>query len=584
MNLRPARIRTLLLAFTALLLLAILVMCGGAGGGAPSSPGGGNGGGGGGGNGGGGGGGNGGGGGGGGGGGPTVTVAGIYTFHGDAMRTGLNASEGTLTPTNVNSTTFGKLFSLPVDGQVYAQPLYVAGVRIAGGTHNVLYLATEHNSVYAFDADTAGAPLWKVSLGPPTPSCLVQARVLQIVPEVGITSTPVIDPSTGTIYVVAETAENNTPTFRLHALDITSGVERSGSPVIIQGAVPGASPFQSDGAGHVVFSPGANSLNQIQRSALLLANGNIYVAFASHADINPYHGWVFAYDAHTLAQTAVFNTTPNGTGSEQGKGGIWMSGGGPAADGSGNVFVAVGNGTFDANTGGTDFGDSLLKLSSSLVVSDWFTPFNEATLQSQDKDLGSSGVLAVPDQSGGPAHLLVSGSKGTGLYVVNRDNMGHFNAAGDTQIVQFLSSVGRVFSTPGYFNGTVYVGAAGEAPKAFTLSGGKLNLAATAPTAISWPGASPTISANGATSGIVWVLDSSAFGGRPSSCSAQPSAGPAVLHAYDAANLGHELYNSNQAGSRDGPGGAIKFTVPTVANGKVYVGTENQVTVFGVLQ
>ncbi len=581
------RIR-LFLGFTTLLLLGLLLACGGSGG-SSGSGGGANGGGGTGGTGGGGGGGTGGGtGGGGGGGGPTVTVAGITTFHGDAARTGLNASEGTLTPANVNSSQFGKLFSLPVDGQVYAQPLYMAGVKIAGGTHNVVFVATEHDSVYAFDADTAGPPLWHVSfINPaagitPAPACQVQARVLQIVPEVGITSTPVIDPSSGAIYVLAETTESGVPTFRLHALDVTTGAERGGSPVVIQGSVAGVSPFQNNGSGQVVFSPSTDA-NQIQRPALLLANGNVYLAFASHADINPYHGWVFAYNASTLAQTAVFNTTPNGTGSEQGKGGIWMSGAGPAADAAGNVYVAVGNGTFSANSGGVDFGDSLLKLSGTLSVTDWFTPFNEATLQAQDKDLGAGGVLVVPDQTGGPAHLLISGSKAGGLYVVDRDNMGHFNPAGDTQIVQSLpGAIGPLFSAPGYFHGTVYFGGAGDVPKAFTLTGGKLTLSSHAPATIRWPGASPTISANGTTNGIVWMLDSSAFG-QASNCSSQPAGGPAVLHAYDATDLAHELYNSTQAGSRDQPGGAIKFTVPTVANGKVYVGTQNQVTVFGLL-
>ncbi len=571
-----------------LLFLILMFACGGAG---SSSGGGGNGGG----------GGGGGGGGNGGGGGAPVTVAGIFTFRGDAGRTGLNASEGTLTPANVNSTSFGKLFSDAVDGQIYAEPLYVAKVNIAGGTHNVVYVATEHASVYAFDADAAGPPLWHVNFtnaaaGITTvPSCLVQPAVKHIVPEVGVTSTPVIDSTSNTIYVVAETLEAGQPTFKLHALDITSGAEKSGSPVVIQGSVPGTSPFASDGSGHVVFGAGANSFPAIQRGALALANGTVYVTFGSHQDQNPYHGWVFAYDAASLTQTAAFNTTPNATGdpNKAGKGAIWNTSG-VAADASGNLFAVSGNGTFDANTGGTDFGDSLVKLSSSLALSDWFSPSNEATLQALDKDLGSGGVLVVPDQSSGPTHLAIFGNKLGTVYVVNRDNLGHFNASGDTQIVQELpgvlaaagqSSAAPIgpFAPPAYFNGNVYFGGAQDKLKAFSLSGGLLIPASHSAATFGYPGAMVMVSANGTSNGILWALEDTNGLSHPASCSSSPAAGPAILHAFDPANLAHELYNSNQAGSRDRPGGAIRFAMPTIANGKVYVGTQNQLTVFGLL-
>ena len=519
-----------------------------------------------------------------------VGTASVLTYHNDNARTGQNLNETTLLPATLSPAHFGKLFSYPVDGQIYAQPLYVSNLTVNGAAHNVVYVATEHDSVYAFDADGATtAPLWKTSFANPAqgvssvPSCDVGFGTIQIVPELGITSTPVIDPVSQTIYVVAESKENGVYMHKLHALDLTTGGEKFGGPVVIQGSVPGSSPFDSDGAGHLVFAPGKTSLLHLQRSALLLANGTVYIGFASHLDQNPYHGWLFAYNAATLAQVAVFNTTPNGTGAQGGKGALWASGGGPASDALGNLYAFIGNGTFDAASGGTDYGDTAIKWTPTLNVVDWFAPFNEAQLEQQDLDLGSSGAVVLPDQATSPTHLLVGGSKAGGIYLLNRDNLGHFNPAGDTQIVQSLpNAVGATFSTPAYWNQQVYFVAVGDFPKAFTLSGSHLSTSPSSQAShrFGFTGATPSISANQNTGGIVWTLENSGFA-RPNSCSDSTSVGaPAILHAYDATNLAHELYNSGlQAGDNAGP--AIKFTVPTVANGHVYVGGQNQLTVYG---
>ena len=515
----------------------------------------------------------------------------VTTFHNDNARTGQNLAETSLTPIAVTATTFGKVFSLPVDGQVYAQPLYVPNLAIAGAGHNVLIVATEHDSVYAFDADgLSTAPLWKASFVNPAagvtsvPSCEVQNLVLQIVPEVGITSTPAIDSASHTVYVVAETKENGVYTFKLHALDLTTGTEKFGGPVVIQGMVTGSSPFGNDGAGHVLFTPGALARPVIQRTALALSNGLVYVAFASHQDNNPYHGWIFAYNAQSLAPDAIFNTTPNGQGAQGGKGGIWQSGAAPAIDSAGNLFLQTANGTFDAASGGVDYGDTALKLTPNLTVLDWFAPFNEATLQQNDLDLGAGGVVALPDQSGTVPHLLIGGSKEGRVYLLNRDSMGRFNPAGDSQIVQEIAPgvTGPIFSTPAFWNQNIYFFGVKGAAKQFALASDHLAAVAQAPETFAFPGATPSVSANNNTNAIVWAIQSDAFG-KSASCSAAPAGGPAVLRAYDATNISKELYNSSQAGARDLPGTAIKFTVPTVVNGHVYVGTANQVTVFGPL-
>lgn len=499
--------------------------------------------------------------------------AGAFSYHNDNARTGQNLAETVLTTLNVNSGTFGKLYSYSVDGYVYAQPLYVANLNMGGalGTHNVVYVATEHDSVYAFDADNRSAsPLWHASFlgaGVTTvPSSDVGTN--DIVPEIGITGTPVIDPGSNTLYVIAKTKETGGGTTsyvqRLHALDITSGGERPGSPVVITASVPGTGDG-SDGV-NVPFDP----LRENQRSALLLANGVVYVVWASHGDNGPYHGWVIGYNASTLARLYVYNDTANG-----GLGGIWMSGGGPAADASNNLYVMTGNGTFDANLAGADYGDTFLKLSSALSVGDWFTPYNQASLEAADQDLGSGAPLLVSNASWTVPNLVISAGKQGRIYLVNRNAMGGFNATGDSQIVQYVDGqISGLFSTPSYWNGNVYFLAAGDSLKSFQLS--SAGLLSTAPGTQSsanfgFPGATVSISANGSSAGIVWALKNDQYG----------SSGPSVLYAFDATNVASQLYASSQ-NSADQAGPAVKFTVPTVANGKVFVGTQNQLDVYGL--
>jgi hypothetical protein len=498
--------------------------------------------------------------------------AGTFTQRNDNARTGQNLQELTLTPTTVNQAQFGKIFSCGVDGYAYAQPLYFANLVVPNqGTYNVVFVATEHGSVFAFDADDpACVELWMTSLiDPPNGITTVSSSDVEsydIAPEICITGTPVIDPQTGTLYVVAKTKEGGSYVQRLHALDITTGHETLVSPVVIQASVPGTGDG-SDGV-NISFDP----LRQNQRAALLFANGVVYIAYASHGDHGPYHGWVLGYDATTLQQVAVFNATPNGL-----EGGIWQGGGGPAADSSGNLFVITANGTFDVDVGGSDVGDSFLRLTATaggLTVGDFFTPFNQASLDANDIDLGSSGPLLLPDQTGtGHPHLVLGASKeGTG-YLVDRDQMGQFSSTDDSRIVQTITiSPNSVFGTPAFWENHVYYVATEDVLKAFQLTDGLL---ATTPTSqgstfFSFPGASPVISANGSTNGVVWVL----------ACNYND---PAVLYAYDATDVSRELYNSTQAGSRDQAGPGVKFTVPTVANGKVYVGGQYQLTVFGLL-
>jgi hypothetical protein len=509
------------------------------------------------------------------------TAVPILTYHYDNSRAGANTSETALTPANVNPNNFGKLFSYNVDGYVYAQALVATNVSIPGkGAHNVLYVATEHDTVYAFDADNyVPTPYWKTSfINPaagviPVPGGDAQGN---IVPEAGITATPVIDPATGTIYVEARTKETSGATVsyphRLHALDLSTGFERTNfnSPVVITSTnypgtgTPGSN--DTDGAGHVLW----NGLREHCRPALLLANGMVYLAYASPGDHPPYYGWVFAYDAHTLAQTAVFNVTPNA-----GYGGIWMTGNGPAADNTGFVYLNTGNGNYDTNN---DYGDSYLKLNGTngLQLADSFTPYNQASLNSGDIDVSSAGLLLLPDSAGSPAHphLLLGGSKANTIYLLDRDQMGGFNSSSDSQIVQSLrNAVGGMWSSPAYFNGLFYIIGNGDALKSFSIAGATMGTTPTArgPTSYGYPGATPTISANGTNNAIVWAIESAAFG----------SSGPAVLHAYDATNVAQELYNSSQNLGRDNPGPAVEFTLPAVANGKVYVGAQYAMSVYG---
>jgi uncharacterized protein YjdB len=507
----------------------------------------------------------------------TVTAvsafAGVLTYHNDSSRTGQNLDETVLTPSNVNTNTFGKLFSDPVDGYVYAQPLYVPGVSIAGGTHNVVYVATENDTVYAFDADAAGAPLWQTSLLGPgeSPVSDVDTSCGDVGPSIGITSTPVIDPATNTIYLVAKSklvSGSSTTYFqRLYALDITTGQERSGSPVEITGTAPGT---------QVAFDP----LPELNRPGLALVNGVVYIAFGSQCDVKPFFGWLFGYDAAQLTQIAIFNTTPTTY-----AGSIWQAGGAPSYDAAGNLYVITANGPFD---GVLNWGDSFLKLSLSgntLAVDDYFAPFNQAELYSNDYDLGSAGALLLPDSVGSAAHphlLIGAGKQGT-IYLLDRDNLGKYCVdctSTDTQIVQevqgALTSSFDNFSNPAYFDGMVYFGATDESLRAFSIAGGVLSTSpvSVSPTTFGYPGTEPAVSANGSTNGIVWAIEAGQSGSTSS----------AVLHAYDATDLGKELYNSAQAANgRDTAGDGVKFTVPTVANGKVYVGTETELDVYGLL-
>ncbi len=503
----------------------------------------------------------------------------VTTFHNDNNRTGQNTSETVLTPANVRVNTFGKLFSQTLDGYVYAQPLYVPNVSLPGkGTHNVVYVATEHDSVYAFDADnntgSNASPLWKTSFINPAQGITTvssgDVSCSDLVPEIGVTGTPVIDTSSGTLYVVAKTKENGKFFQRLHALDITTGAEKFGGPVTIRARVMGS----GDGSvnGFVSFDP----LRHSQRPGLLLQNGAVYLAWASHCDIGPYHGWIMSYDAQTLAQKAVWNSTPNA-----GLGGFWAAGAGIAADASFNLYIASGNGTFDVNTGGRDFGDSIIKLplptTNRFKASDFFTPFDQNSLENGDVDLGSGGVLLLPDQTGPHRHLLVQAGKEGTIYLVDRDRMGHYNPNNNDQIVQHLDiAVGGVWAMPAWWNNKLYFGGSFDFIKmyAFNPSTGLLSTSPTSESAtfINYPGPTPSISAKGASNGIVWVLqtDNAGFGS-------------ATLRAYDATNLDNELYTSAQNSSRDDAGGAVKFTIPTIANGKVYVPAVRKLTVYGLL-
>jgi len=508
----------------------------------------------------------------------------VLTYHNDNARTGQNTNETVLTPAVVSSANFGKIFSHDVDGLVYAQPLVMTGVNIPGkGTHNVVYVATEHDSVYAFDADDDAsgnaAPLWQVSfINPAAGVTTVRVGDVycgELFPEIGITSTPVIDAASGTIYVEAKTKETTggVTVFRnrLHALDLATGAEKFGGPVVVQASVPGTGEG-NDHAGHVPFDP----LMHLNRCALLLSRGVVYIGFASQCDNGPWHGWLFGYDAHTLALSNVFNTSPNGR-----AGGLWMGGGGPMEDATGNIYVTTGNGPFDPSPSVNSFGDSFLKLSATngLALLDYFTPFNQAMLNNRDWDLGSGGSVILPDEAGDGSvnqHLLVGASKEGKLYLLNRDNMGQYNSANDNAIVQSIPKAATSFGTPAYFNHHLYTIGAGEVLKSFPIANAQIdtNNVEFNPNDYGFPGATPSISANGTINAIVWALDPDGFG----------NGGPAVLHAYDAVDVANELYNSSLAdgGVRDNPGGAVKFTVPTVANGKVYVGAAKAVSVFGV--
>ena len=498
----------------------------------------------------------------------------VTTYKYDLNRSGQNLAESALTLTNVASSTFGLLRSLPVDGRVDAQPLYLSALSAAGRTFNTVFVATEHDSVYAFDSDS-GAILWHVSLLGTGEKTSDTRGCSQVSPEIGITSTPVIDRSAGahgTMYVVAMSIDSSSNYHqRLHALDVTTGAELLNGPVDISASFP------ATGTATSTFDPKSYE----ERAALLLANGTIYTSWTSHCDGQPYGGWIISYAQSTLARNGVLNVAANSSAGPA----IWMAGGGPAVDASGNIYLLSANGAFettlDANgfPSSQDYGNSFLKISSAasaLSVMDYFAMSNEVAESNADQDLGSGGGLLLPDMTDSTntvRHLMVGAGKDGNIYVVDRDSMGKFNANGNKNY-QTLNGVlpGGIWSTPAYFNGTLYYGDVSGTLKAFAISSAKLGLApqSQSATQFTYPGTAPSISANGTANGIVWAHENTA---------------PAVLHAYDAANLAHELYNSNQAAAnRDQFGTGNKYITPTVADGKVFVGTTNAVAVFGLLK
>ena len=511
----------------------------------------------------------------------TVNAAGpattdVLTYHDDIARTGQNLSETTLTLGNVNSGTFGKLAFYSMDGRVDAEPLYASNVAVPNnGTHNLVIAATENDSVYALDANS-GAIIWQISTLKTGETASDDRNCTQITPEIGVTSTPVIDRTqgpNGAVYVVAMSKDGSGNYYqRLHALDLTLGSELFGGPVEVQATYPGTGD-NSNGT-DVVFDPEQYA----ERSALLLLNGVIYTGWTSHCDIRPYTGWIMGYSESTLGQTSVLNVTPNGD-----AGSIWMAGAGLAADSSANIYFLDANGDFDTSLNGSgfpgngDYGNAFMKLSTSgnqLAVADYFEMDNGVEESDTDTDLGSGGTIVLPDLSDGSGntwHLAVGAGKDSNLYLVNRDSMGKFSA-NNNNIYQELAGAlpGGVWAMPAYFNNTVYYGSVGSPIQAFTIANAKLSTSATAKTATSfgYPGATPSVSANGTSNAIVWAVENS---------------NPAVLHAYNATNLA-ELYNSNQApNGRDQFYIGNKFITPMIVNGHVFVGTPYGVAVFGLL-
>jgi hypothetical protein len=509
----------------------------------------------------------------------TASTIDVVTYHYDNLRTGQNLHETILTPANVNSAKFGKLGAFTVDGRVDAQPLYLSAVAIPSvGTRNVLYVATEHGTVYAFDADSvngnSSAFLWKASVLGSGETSSDNRGCGQVSPEIGVTATPVIDRTRGThgaIYVVAMSKDASGNYFhRVHALDLTTGAELFGGPMLVQATYPGTGDDSS--GGNVVF----DAKQYKERPGLLQVGGTIYTTWSSHCDARPYTSWVMSYDANTLAQTSVLNLVPNGS-----EGGIWMAGTAPGADASGNVYFMVGNGDFDTtlNTSGfpanANCGQCYVKLSpgAPMKLLDYFTPSNTVSESNADTDFGSGGPLLLPDLvdgNGTTRHLAVGSGKDAIIYVVDRDNMGKFNSSADNIYQQINGQIGGVWSKPSYFNNTVYYGAVGDHLKAFPITSAKLagTPATQSSASFAYPGTTPSISANGTSNAIVWAVENGSTG---------------VLHAYDATNLTSELYNSNQAANSRDQFSDNKYVTPMVANGKVYVGTANSVVVFGLL-
>jgi hypothetical protein len=510
---------------------------------------------------------------------------GVYTAQNDTLRTGQNLSEVALTSGNVNSAQFGKLFTYPVSGYVFAQPLYAEGVNIPEvGVRNVVYVATEGDIVYAFDADntngTGATPLWEVNFTDPPNITTVPASDVEsgtnIPVQIGITGTPVIDPKINTLFVVARTKviSGSTTSYvhSLHALNMTTGEEQPGSPVQVSATVSGV------GSGSVGGQITFDGLRENPRPALLVEDGTVYIGWASLEDIPPYHGWLIGYNETTLAQEVVLNLTPNGS-----DGGIWL--GGIEADSTGTLYTVTGNGTYDANVGGEDYGEAVLRFSGggrSLAVADSFSPYNQVLLSGEDWDLGAGGGMLLPDQAGTYPHVMLAAGKGGTVYELNRDALGGFSTTADQNLltVPFVIGANTIGSGnraagPAYWQGQVYYAGSDNYPMQFSLQGSLISSIpiATSSKHFGYPGGSPVVSANGNTNGIVWILQTDKYA----------TSGDAILRAFDAANVTRELYDSSEDSSRDAPNAAVKFTVPTVANGKVYFGTQTALDVFGLL-
>lgn len=497
----------------------------------------------------------------------------VTTYHNDLARTGQNLTETTLTPSDVNYQTFGLLRNLMVDGNVDAEPLYLSQLSVAGATHNVVFVATEHDSVFAFDSDT-GAQLWQVSLLGAGETTSDSRSCTQIVPEIGVTSTPVIDRSAGPngiIFVVAMSKNGSTYFQRIHALDVTTGAELLGGPTTIQATYPGTGDDSSDG--QVVFDPGQYA----ERVGLLLLNGAIYTGWTSHCDHEPYTGWIIAYNESNLQRSGVLNLTPNGS-----EGSIWQSGGGLAADSQGNIYALVANGTFDAELNASgfpmngDYGNAFVKISTSgsaLQVADYFDMFNTLTESDDDTDLGSGGAMLLPNVTNGAGNTLelaVGAGKDGNIYVVDRANMGKFNLVTNMVYQELAGALPNgVWGVPAYFNNTVYYCDTEDTLKAFAINNGMLSQTSQTSATFTYPGLLPSVSANGSSNGIVWAIENTST---------------AVLHAFSAGNLSQELYNSDQAPKgRDNFGSGNKFITPMIADGKVFAATTNSVAVFGIL-
>jgi hypothetical protein len=509
-------------------------------------------------------------------------LAGVYTYHNDVSRDGANTSEYALTTANVNSSTFGKLFSCQADAAIYTQPLWVSNITIGGAKHNIVVVATMRDTVYAFDADASPCvTYWHTQFIPSGETFYAAADVFtnSIFPDIGILGTPVIDSTSNTIYFVAKTKNITGPGLvahqRLHALNLTDGTEIANSPVELDSSI--TVPGNCEGGSTIGF----NVARENQRPGLALVNGVVYIAWASHGDLDPYHGWILGFNATTLSRVSAFNSSPNAAeGLGYCRAGIWMSGGAPAADAAGNLYVITGNGIFD---GTSAFGDSFLKLSpTGLAVADWFTPMDQLSLDAFDHDLGAGGAGVLVDQASGPhPHLIIGGGKSQILYLLDRTNMGHFTSGGPDKVVQTLNVSETDFCTPGFWQNTLYFFGFNGPGLAFTFVPAtdtfNPSVASSTAASFSFPGSSPSVSSNGNSNGIVWMIDSHTYG---TGDNGPASAGPAVLHAFDATNLGSELWNSSQVPA-DVAGNAVKFTVPTVANGKVYVGTRGNDTTLG---